>query len=763
LPRRKIAEAPAALPSREEVVAFIAEHPDRATKRDIARAFDVSGVDRVALKDLLRGLEAEGLFEKRRKRLVVPGSLPPVSVLEIVARDEDGEFLAEPVNWEEAGDRPRVLILASANPRAGRTAEAGLGDRVLARIVDQPTPGEPQSRPTARIMKVIERAPESVLGIFRTTRGGAGRIEPISKKQREEFVIPPGDTLDAGDGDLVAVEVVPGRRSGLARARIREIVGSAMSEQAVSMIAIHDHELPHIFPQDALAEAAKAGPAPLEGREDWRALPLITIDPADAKDHDDAVHAAPDEDPENEGGWIVTVAIADVAWYVRPGTALDREALHRGNSVYFPDRVIPMLPERISNDLCSLRESVDRPALAVRMVFGADGVKRTHRFHRIMMRSAAKLAYEEAQAAVDGRPTDKTGPLLTPILRPLWGAYRALLRARGQREPLDLDLPERKILLKPDGTVDRIVVPERLDAHRLIEEFMIQANVAAAETLEAKRSPLVYRIHDAPSMAKLEALREFLGSLDIDLAKQGALRPSAFNRLLERMNETEHAHIINEVVLRSQSQAEYSPINIGHFGLNLQRYAHFTSPIRRYADLIVHRALIRALDLGAGGLPEGAEARLEKISSDISTAERRAMAAERDTVDRLIAGWLAERIGAMFHGRIGGVTKAGLFVRLDESGADGFVPIASLGAEYFSYDEAGHRLVGERSGTQFRLGDGVEVRLVEAAPTAGALRFEVVSGGSAGAPRRPRRGQRRPERRPTRPPRGSGARARSRG
>jgi len=493
------------------------------------------------------------------------------------------------------------------------------------------------------------------------------------------------------------------------------------------MIAIHAHDIPHIFPQAVLDEAAAARKATLAGREDWRDLPLVTIDPADAKDHDDAVHAEPDTDEANPGGFVVTVAIADVAAYVRPGAALDREAVKRGNSVYFPDRVVPMLPERISNDLCSLREGEDRPAIAVRMTFAADGRKLRHGFHRIMMRSAARLAYPQAQEAIDGRPDDRTGPILASVLRPLWDAYAVLQRGRQAREPLDLDLPERKILLKPDGTVDRVIVPERLDAHRLIEEFMIQANVAAAETLEAKRQKLIYRIHDAPSLAKQESLREFLATLGMSLARGAQLRPAMFNSILERVRGADNEQLVNQVVLRSQSQAEYSPENIGHFGLNLRRYAHFTSPIRRFADLVVHRALIGSLGLGNDGLTRSEEERLEEIAALISASERRAMAAERDTIDRLIAGYLSEQIDKTFDARISGVTKAGLFVQLPVYGADGFVPVSSLGNDYYIFDEATHSLSGQRTGKGYQLADRVEVRLVEVAPLAGAMRFEMLS------------------------------------
>jgi ribonuclease R len=731
---RTDAGAGAPVPTREDVLRFIAENPSGGNKRDIARAFDVKGEGRVYLKRLLKDLEADGLLERRQKAFATPGALPSVLVCEVVSRDDQGDLFAEPVQWDDdRGAPPKLLVVAPRSKRGDAHLAAGIGDRILGRVVDLPEGYESVARAAVRAIKLLDRKPAGIMGVIRLTAGGA-RLMPISKKQHAEIVIAADELAGAEDGDLVSVDVVRAGRVGLSHARVRERIGSLKSEKAVSMIAIHANEIPYIFPRPVLDEAEAATPAPMERREDWRALPLVTIDPADAKDHDDAVHAVPDDDPKNPGGQIVTVAIADVAWYVRPGSPLDREALNRGNSVYFPDRVIPMLPERISNDLCSLKEGVDRPALAVRMIFDGEGHKRRHTFHRIMMRSAAKLAYAQAQAAIDGRPDGKTEPLLEPVLRPLWTAYAVLRRGRDTREPLELDLPERKILLKPDGTVDRVTTPERLDAHKLIEEFMIQANVAAAETLEAKRSPLVYRVHDQPSLSKLESLREFLATMDLKLAKQGNLRPEVFNQILTKVEDTANQHLVNEVVLRSQSQAEYSPLNIGHFGLNLRRYAHFTSPIRRYADLIVHRALVRSLDLGDGALPEGMEERLERIAADISAAERRAMIAERETIDRLVAEWLSDRIGAIFRGRIGGVTKAGLFIRLADSGADGFVPISMLGADYFALDEARHALVGSKTGETFQLGDSVEVKLVEAAPLAGALRFEIVSEGRAGRP-----------------------------
>ena len=723
-PRRKSkAAAAGALPSKEQLLAFIADNPGRAGKREIARAFGLSGAARIDLKALLKSLADEGLVTGKRRRYAKPGELPPLAVLTVTGRDPDGDLMAEPTEWDPMGGAPPAIVLTMGARRAPGAA-AAVGDQVLSRIAPREAPDEPYR---ASVVKVLERRPETVLGVFRAVPGG-GRIVPVDRKQRELTVS--ADHIGAArPDDLVTVEVLHTGRLGPGRARVVEVLGTMKSEMAISRIAIHAHGIPHVFPKETLAEAKAAKPAPLEHHEDWRDVPLITIDPVDAKDHDDAVHAVPDDDPANPGGFVATVAIADVSWYVRPGSALDREAIKRGNSVYFPDQVVPMLPERISNDLCSLREAENRPALAVRMVFGADGHKRSHRFERIMMRSAAKLSYQEAQAAFDGRPGEKAAPLMDVALRPLWAAYEVLKRGRDIRAPLDLDLPERKVLLKKDGTIDRIVIPPRLEAHRLIEEFMIQANVAAAETLEKVKSPLVYRIHDTPSLTKLDSLRQFLASIDINLPKAGNLRPSHFNTVLVRVKDTEHEQLVNEIVLRTQAQAEYSPLNIGHFGLNLRRYAHFTSPIRRYADLIVHRALVGSLKLGPGGLPADSEAELAVISAEISAAERRAMAAERETIDRLVAHWLADRVGATFNGRIAGVTRSGLFVKLSETGADGFVPISSLGNEYFRYDEARHAVIGTRTGEMHQLGDSVEVRLLEVAPLAGALRFELLTEG----------------------------------
>jgi ribonuclease R len=721
-PKRKKPDGAPDFPTKEAILEFIRSTPAKIGKREIARAFNVKGEKRLKLKQMLRELAHDGLVTKKRKALRGRGEIPPVAVVEVVGNDENGDLYAIPVDWNEGSDgaAPRVLMTF----KRGRTP--GAGDHVLCRIDRADAPDG--FAYTATPIKILPRERTRQVGIFRRLDSG-GVIEPIDKKALKEWRIPPGEEEGAKDGDLVRFELTKARGTLAPRARIVERLGHPESEKAISMIAIESYGLPNIFPRAVEEEVEGLAPPTLRGREDLRKVPLVTIDPADAKDHDDAVWAAPDDDESNKGGFVVIVAIADVSFYVRPGTALDKEALKRGNSVYFPDRVVPMLPEALSNDLCSLKEDVDRPCLAVRMVFDKSGHKRGHRFTRAMMRSAAKLSYPEAQAAIDGRPSARTRPLLATVLKPLWAAYKALASARDKRGPLDLDLPERKIILDENGRVARVVIPERLDAHRLIEEFMIQANVAAAEELEKVKSPLIYRIHDAPSEEKLKSLAEFLATIDISMPMGGLVKPDHFNRVLGKTKDSEFSELVNEVILRSQAQAVYSPDNLGHFGLNLRRYAHFTSPIRRYADLIVHRGLVRALKLGPGGLQEAEIAELTATAEQISQAERRAMAAERETLDRLIALHLAAHIGATFNGKISGVTRSGLFVKLADTGADGFIPASTIGKDYYIYSEGDHAMIGERTGETFRLGDQVEVKLVEAHPAAGALRFQFVSEG----------------------------------
>jgi ribonuclease R len=705
------------LPTREEIIDFIAESPGPVGRRDIVRAFKVPPGERVALKGLIKEVERSGSVERGAKRRLAPiGGFPEIGIIEITAIDLDGEMTARPLAWRGEDAPPKIYVVAERGAPA-----LGVGERAVVRFARLS-----DSTYEARIIRALGGAPDRVLGIFRRDRDG-GRLEPTDRKIRNEFRIALADADGATDGEIVLAEVLPGRRLGLPQARVVERIGDSADPRAFSLIAIHAHGIPTEFPADALRLAEKAKPVTLGERADLRDVPLVTIDGADARDFDDAVWAEPD--PRHEGGWHILVAITDVAWYVRPGDALDRAARERGNSVYFPDRVVPMLPEALSNELCSLKPGVERAVMAVHLWLDAEGRVHRHRFERGLMRSAARLIYEEVQAAVDGRPNDKTGPLVEPVLRPLYGAFRALERARQRRGTLDLDLPERRILLAPSGRVARIEPRQRLDSHRLIEEFMIAANVAAAEELERLRRPCMYRVHDSPDPAKLAALREFLDSIGIHgltLAKGQVVRPRHFSDILHRARGTPYETLVNELVLRSQAQAVYSPANIGHFGLALRRYAHFTSPIRRYADLLVHRALIAGLDAGAGGLPPVEAKDFAALGEHISMTERRAAAAERSALDRYTAAFLAERVGASFAGRVNGVTRAGLFVTLDETGADGLVPIRTLPDDYYDHDEAHHRLVGRRFGRVYTLGDPVSVRLAEANTVTGSLAFTLL-------------------------------------
>ncbi|SDO51258.1 RNAse R [Sulfitobacter litoralis] len=707
------------IPSKPEILEWIAENPTLTAKRDIAKAFGIKGAARIDLKRVLKELEAEDHLEKRKRSYQDPDRLPPVSVLQITGPDKDGDLFAKPMEWQGEGVEPIVLVI----PRASDPA-LGAGDRILARLTL--VQGE-DFHYEARLIRRIGANPQRVLGIFRKTTEG-GRIVPIDKGSDKEWWVPGDATHGAKDGELVEAEQSgPKARMGSPRARIVERLGDPSAPKAVSLIAIHQHGIPDDFPDDVMAQADAAKPEGLKGREDLRDLPLITIDPSDARDHDDACYAHADEDPKNEGGHVVWVAIADVAAYVTPGSALDREARKRGNSTYFPDRVVPMLPDRLSGDLCSLHEGVPRACIAVRMVLDAEGNKIGHTFHRGLMRSPASLHYEEVQDAIDGNPNDRTGPLQEPVLKPIYAAYAALKAARAERQPLDLNLPERRIELDADGTVKSVNFKDRLDAHRLIEEFMVLANVAAAETLLAKKTPLLYRIHEEPSPAKLDALRETAQAAGYTLAKGQVLHTRHLNKLLNDAAGTDDAELINLSTLRSMTQAYYGPAHIGHFGLALRSYAHFTSPIRRYADLIVHRALITAHGWGNDGLSQLDIEDIEQTGAHISDTERRSMVAERDTTDRYLASYLSERVGNEFSGRISGIARFGAFVKLDETGADGLLPMRSLGREYFHFDQDAGTLMGSDTGMMISVGQRVTVRLSEAVPVTGGIALELLT------------------------------------
>ena len=708
---------PSGLPDKDTLLRFLREAGE-ADKSDLARAFGLKGGERRALREMLRELEAEGKLGKRgRKGFSEAGALPPVGVVDVVEKDVDGELYVRLV--EAADDAPRAILVPDKTGKVGPAP--GMGDRLLVKFE------RGQDGWEARLVKKLDAGTNRVLGVIRTANKET-RVEPVDRRSKDVLIIPQLLAADLRDGDLVLAAIEKGEhRHGPKRGKILETVGREDDPRAASLIAIHTHGVPMGFSEAVEREAGAVELPTLKGRDDLRHIPFVTIDPADARDHDDAVYAQRDEDPKNEGGWIVWVAIADVAAYVKPNTSLDREARAKGNSTYFPDRVEPMLPERLSNGLCSLKEGENRATMAVRMVFNAAGKKIGHKFHRGLMRSQAKLSYEQAQAAIDGTLDDTTGPIMDAVLYPLWNAYSTMLKGRQKRSPLAIESPERRIIMGKDGGIAAIEPRQSLEAHRLIEEMMIQANVCAAETLEQKKVPLIYRVHETPSQEKIFNLADFLQTIAKPWNKGEPPTTKRFNKLLDETRGTPHAEVVNEVVLRSQMQAVYSPDNLGHFGLNLDRYAHFTSPIRRYSDLIVHRGLIRALGLGSDGLTDREIAELQSIAEQVTQTERRSMAAERDAMDRYVAAFLEDRVGASFDGRITGVTRFGLFVRLAETGADGLVPVSSLGNEYFTHDDRAHALVGERSGQRYTLGRSVQVKLKEATPITGGLLFEMLS------------------------------------
>ena len=534
--------------------------------------------------------------------------------------------------------------------------------------------------------------------------------------------------------------------------RVLEVLGDPLAPRAFSLIAIHKFGIPHVFPEATLAEARLAASLPLgEGkREDLRHLPIVAIDPADARDHDDAIWAEPD----GEGGYRAVVAIADVSFYVRPGGQIDREARKRGNSVYFPDRVVPMLPEVLSADICSLKKGEDRAAMVCHLNIDKQGRVTSFRFTRALVRIAEVIAYEDAQAIADSgfrssqaKSRDSEAPRqgvstsldMNGPLENLWAAWRLLNAAREARDPLELELPERCVKLDEQGRIQEIAVRERLDAHRVVEDFMIAANVAAAKALESKAHPVVYRIHEPPTREKLLMLKDYFKSIGKNLALGQVITPGLFNRMIKDIADDAEKALVMEAVLRSQTQAYYGPQNAGHFGLALGSYAHFTSPIRRYADLLVHRALVDAFHLEqpkpqadlppATGLSDHDRADLSKVTEAISQTERRAMEAERDTIDRYVAAWLSARVGEVFDTRITGVQKFGFFATIVGLGGDGLVPVSTLGQDYFRYEEGAQALVGEQTGERYSVGDTLKLRLAEASPLTGALKFEPPEGG----------------------------------
>lgn len=755
-----VKSVPPHLPSKQEIRRFIDESGGRAGKREVGKAFGIKGQDRIWLKRLLKEItaerDAEGLSGRKdhppRERRESGGRqqrLPPVGVIEVTEVDEDGDLLCRPLKWESDAPPPRIELVE----KTVRGPAARPGDQFLARL------GRDGQVYQARVLHRLEVTARKIFGVFQQAvpPGRGGRVQPTDRKLRQEMIIEPGNDGGATSGDLVLVETLPGRALGPRLGKVVEVVGSFDDPRAISLLALQTHEIPREFSPEALGAAAEAMPVTDPGkRTDLREMPLVTIDPPDARDHDDAIHAVADDDPDNPGGYRLTVAIADVAWYVRPESAIDRDAQARGVSVYFPDRVAPMLPERLSGDLCSLMPGEDRPVMVVEMVIDATGRKRRHSFFRAMMRSAANIAYADAQAAIDGDPRPELDGLLDPVLKPLFAAWALLDQARHRRGPLELDLPERKVLLGDDGYIAGIVPQERLDAHRVVEEFMVLANVCAAETLERRGKPCVYRVHEPPDPERLRGLKDFLGTLGLSFNAGDVVKPAMFNRALSKVAGRETAPMVSEAVLRAQTAAYYDTENQGHFGLALRRYAHFTSPIRRYADLLVHRALIDAMGAGAGGLGDTDPDTVQRLAEQTSTFERRAMLAERDALDRFTAIFLQDQVGGQFAARISGITRFGMFVALAETGASGIIPMRSLSSDFFDFDEAAMQLVGRRTGKVWQLGERVTVRLKEASPVTGGLAFEIIDpkgesgggGGGKGSLKGPGRGSLKPHRPP---------------
>ena len=729
----------AGLPSRNQILDFIASADQPAGKREIARAFGLKGNDKIQLKALLKDMADEGLIDASPGRAFhKSGGVPKVTVLRVVEADDGGNVWAVPEHWEAETPAPKLRVI-----ERGRKGALGIGDRILSRTEER---GQGH---VAHPMKKLAKAAELVLGVVRKD-GDRFWLTPVEKKERRETPI--SDVKDAEAGDLVLCEL--SGRGPRVSARVDAVLGDPFAPKSFSLIAIHKHELPHEFSDAVVEEAKRVAKQPLGEREDLTNLPIVAIDPADARDHDDAIWAEPDEDEGNKGGWKAIVAIADVSFYVRPGSALDKAARSRGNSVYFPDRVVPMLPEELSADICSLKEGQVRAAMACHLKIAKDGTLKSWRFSRAKICVAANIAYEDAQAAVDAAGAEKVqvssptcsmpdvegavpNDLVETALKPLWGCWRALLNGREKREPLELDLPERQVVLDEKGRITSVAPRERLDAHRLVEDYMIAANVAAARALEAKKAPVMYRVHEPPSREKLVALKDYLDTFDVEFTLGQVIKPATFNRIIERIGDADFRPEVMEQLLRTQMQARYSPERLGHFGLALATYAHFTSPIRRYADLLVHRALVSAYKLGEGGLPPEDAEKFEEIGEQISRLERRAMEAERETLDRYVAAFLADQVGQLTDCRITGVQPFGFFATVEKLGGDGLVLASTLGNEYFRYDEKSQQLIGEESGETYRQGQRLKLRIVEANPVSGGLRFELPEGkfgGGSGGP-----------------------------
>jgi ribonuclease R len=695
-------------------------------------------------------------------------TISAVSVLIITGTNDDGELMAEPAKWDPKRKAPHIVVTES-----GRQTAAVKGDRVLAKM--RPIKIQGSGRPhfyQALVIRVLpNEQPQHVLGVFVATaqnniEGGGGFIEPISRKMKESFMVARGDTGDALNGELVSGITQPGIPSmGMTFAKITDRLGRLDSPRAASLIATHMHSLPSVFAEDVMEEAQAAEPPVMQkGRTDLRNIPLVTIDGADARDFDDAVFA------EKDGtGWHIIVAIADVAYYVAEGSALDACAFERGNSVYFPDRVIPMLPERLSNGLCSLAPKEDRYCLAVHLWIDAEGNVKKYEFVRGLMKSRARLTYEEVEllspsplegegrgGGIFGKETPPLNPLPQGegklLITNLYGAYAALAIERDRRGALDLNLPEFKIIFDNSGNVASIAPKARLESHRLIEAYMIAANVAAADFLLKHKAPGIYRVHEPPAEEKLDDLKTLLQIAGYSLHVGAGIKGAHFNRILKQVEGKPEAYLVNTAILRSQMQAYYSHENLGHFGLSLQKYCHFTSPIRRYSDLVVHRSLVESCGLPQARAqdPVRSTASRHRILADIalhiSDTERRAMMAERDASDRYKVSYMSRHIGANFMGVIVSLNEYGLFISLNDNGVTGFIPVRNLTGDFFRYDKPHACFKGQRTGQTFHIGQALMIGVQSANAITGSLIFELAGPVTApDQPHKPVQHQHRPK------------------
>jgi ribonuclease R len=701
------------IPSREFILRYLEKEGIPQTAERLAKGLNLTeDYELEALRRRLQAMKRDGqLICNRLGHYVLVDRKELVSG-RVVGHPDGFGFLIRDEGGEDIYLSPREMRMLLH------------GDRAVVRVVGVDRRG----RPEGVVIEVLEHNTHQVVGRFIQERGVA-LVVPHNKRLHQDIILPAEYQASAQPGQIVVAELLqqPDRHSPPV-GRIIEVLGEHMAPGMEIDIAIRAYELPHHWPDDVQAETAGLAPEVPEsakaGREDIRQLPLVTIDGPDARDFDDAVYG------ERSGkGWRLWVAIADVSWYVAQGTALDTEALKRGNSVYFPERAIPMLPEVLSNGLCSLNPGVDRLCIVCELSVSATGKLRQFRLFEGVMRSAARLIYEDVAALLEGDQAQRERYRdLVPYLEALHGLYKVLRAARAKRGAIDFETTETRIEFGPDRKIDRIVPVVRNDAHRMIEEFMILANTATAQYLTERTLPGLYRVHEGPSEQKLTDLREFLGELGLKLAGGKRPKPKHYAELLEQVRERPDIHLIQTVLLRSLSQAVYTPENPGHFGLALETYTHFTSPIRRYPDLLVHRAIRHALAGGSAETFAYTPVELQGLGEHCSMTERRADEATRDATDWLKCEYMMDKVGAEFDGVITSVTGFGIFVELKDIYVEGLVHITSLGDDYYHFDPVKHHLWGERTRQVYRLGDDVRIRVMRVSLDDKKIDFELARG-----------------------------------